>query len=112
MQGDLRTPALFPTHGNQCALITGAHAPCYMERDGLAPDWRACGRNPAINGTYEYGIAEARRRNEFLAIGRRSPLPNYCGDCGAALMGGATEHKPGCALKKFIDENFPKGAAG
>jgi hypothetical protein len=58
-------PIFQPTHGNQCALITHARAPCYMEMDGLRPDWKECGRNPAINGTYEYGIAEARRRMEL-----------------------------------------------
>lgn len=36
------TLELFPTGGNQCALILASHAPCAMEVNGQAPDWRAC----------------------------------------------------------------------
>ena len=33
--------------GNQCALITSAHSPCWMEiGESRAPDWTACPRNP------------------------------------------------------------------
>lgn len=31
---------------NQCALITTAHSPCLMEREG--PTWGACPRNPDL----------------------------------------------------------------
>lgn len=38
---------LVPTEGNQCALMTAAHAPCYLETERhLAPDWERCPRNP------------------------------------------------------------------
>jgi hypothetical protein len=36
---------LIPSHGNQCALITRAHAPCAMEMDGKAPDLDHCDWN-------------------------------------------------------------------
>jgi hypothetical protein len=48
----LDTPALVPSRGNQCALITEAHAPCAMEICGEIPEWRECLRNPAKNGSY------------------------------------------------------------
>lgn len=33
--------------GNQCALITSAHSPCWMEvAEQSAPEWAACPRNP------------------------------------------------------------------
>ena len=31
---------------------------------------------------------------------------NYCFDCGARLMGGATEHKPACAIRQLIDRTL------
>ena len=33
-------------------------------------------------------------------------FPNYCGDCGAALVGGLTEHKPDCWIRQMIAETF------
>ena len=37
----------FPTMGNQCALITSSHSPCWMEvAENAAPDWAECPRNP------------------------------------------------------------------
>jgi hypothetical protein len=33
-------------------------------------------------------------------------LPTYCYSCGAYLMGGATEHKPGCEVQALIDESL------
>ena len=33
---------LSETHGNQCALITTRHAPCYLETDQQSPDLDAC----------------------------------------------------------------------
>ena len=37
----------FPTMGNQCALITSSHSPCWMEvGENAAPDWAQCPRNP------------------------------------------------------------------
>jgi hypothetical protein len=35
-------PFFLPTHGNQCALITSSHAPCYMEVEGQKPEWKLC----------------------------------------------------------------------
>jgi len=37
-----------PTGGNQCSLVTVAHAPCYLEAAGQPVDWRACERIPAL----------------------------------------------------------------
>jgi hypothetical protein len=34
--------ALIDQHGNQCALITGAYAPCRMELAGASPDLEKC----------------------------------------------------------------------
>jgi hypothetical protein len=31
-------------------------------------------------------------------------MPAYCFDCGVFLMGGATQHKPGCSILKLIQE--------
>lgn len=61
-------PAVLPTGGNQCGLITHAHSPCRMETEGNAPEWDACPRNPAINGTYEHGSLEANRRRELMGL--------------------------------------------
>lgn len=36
---------LFPTGGNQCALVTNAHAPCRMEMEGQEPNWERCPLN-------------------------------------------------------------------
>lgn len=30
-------------------------------------------------------------------------MPNYCGDCGAHLLGGMTKHRPGCEIQALID---------
>jgi hypothetical protein len=38
-------------------------------------------------------------------------LPSHCFACGVHLMGGATVHKPGCAIRKLIEENIPRPAA-
>lgn len=35
---------LFPSYGNQCALVTTTHSPCSMEVAGLIPDWKTCER--------------------------------------------------------------------
>ena len=40
--GDTPPIVLFPTQGNQCALIVSRHAPCRMEASGDLPDWGAC----------------------------------------------------------------------
>ena len=38
---------LLNSGGNQCALITSAHSPCWMEvGESRAPDWATCPRNP------------------------------------------------------------------
>jgi len=52
-------PCLVDQHGNQCALITSAYAPCAMEVAGEPSNWERCPRNPANNGTY---IDPLRRR--------------------------------------------------
>lgn len=31
-------------------------------------------------------------------------LPTHCYSCGAYLMGGATQHKEGCAVRKLIED--------
>jgi hypothetical protein len=49
-------PVLIATRGNSCALITTAHAPCYMQVDGAEPEWKNCDRNPVVNRTYESRI--------------------------------------------------------
>jgi hypothetical protein len=42
----------FPTMGNQCALITSAISPCWMEvAENAAPDWAQCPRNPEFLAT-------------------------------------------------------------
>ena len=33
---------MFPTEGNQCAMVAGRHAPCRMEQNGEIPDWKEC----------------------------------------------------------------------
>lgn len=43
--------------GNQCALITSTFSPCAMEIAGDRPYWRACGRNPEVNGSYQGQLA-------------------------------------------------------
>lgn len=35
---------LIKSHGNQCALVTDAHAPCLMEINGDPIEWRECPR--------------------------------------------------------------------
>ena len=47
-----RAPVLIPSSGNQCALITSAHSPCWMEvAENAAPDWAQCPRNPEFLAT-------------------------------------------------------------
>ena len=44
--------ALNHSGGNQCALITSAHSPCWMEvAENAAPDWAQCPRNPEFLAT-------------------------------------------------------------
>jgi len=33
---------LVDQHGNQCALVTTAYAPCALETQGLPVEWSAC----------------------------------------------------------------------
>lgn len=42
--------------------------------------------------------------NDALAAAATRALPSHCWDCGTFLMGGATKHKPGCAVQRLIDE--------
>jgi len=35
-------------------------------------------------------------------------IPSHCFDCGCYLMGGMTQHKPGCSIGKII-EDFASG---
>jgi hypothetical protein len=53
---------MIPTGGNQCALITSAYSPCWMEgAEKRAPDWAACPRNPEFVTEVIRGVpAEAR----------------------------------------------------
>lgn len=44
-----------------------------------------------------------------MSSGSWSWLPTHCGSCGVVLMGGATEHKPGCEILKLIDEALHEG---
>jgi hypothetical protein len=38
--------------GNQCALITSAHSPCWMQlEEGAMPNWTSCPRNPEFVAT-------------------------------------------------------------
>jgi hypothetical protein len=42
-----RETILLPSGGNQCAIITSAHSPCWMEvSEKRPPDWAECPRNP------------------------------------------------------------------
>lgn len=41
---------LIPQHGNQCALITNALAPCVMEMQDQPPRWSKCSRVPDAVG--------------------------------------------------------------
>jgi hypothetical protein len=55
------------------------------------------------------GINEGRRVldvDEAMAPQRAfgKSLPRYCYSCGAYLMGGATEHKPDCEIRRMIEE--------
>lgn len=48
-----------PMPGNQCALITSAHSPCWMEAiEGTPPDWEHCPRNPDLLAGYDSVTAE------------------------------------------------------
>jgi len=33
--------------------------------------------------------------------------PTHCFDCGVYLMGGATQHKPECSIRKMVEELMP-----
>lgn len=33
---------LIDSRGNQCALVLDAYSPCYMEIEGVMPDWKEC----------------------------------------------------------------------
>lgn len=44
-QLSLASLILIPTHGNQCAIVFTAHAPCSQEIEGKPVDWRVC---PAV----------------------------------------------------------------
>jgi len=45
-EGQRGTPhppfVLFPTEGNECAVVTNRHTPCYLEIEGQPVDWRNC----------------------------------------------------------------------
>jgi hypothetical protein len=55
------SPHGMPTHGNQCALITHAHAPCKMEIRGQEPDEHSC--KLLIDATLQ-AIADATERDQ------------------------------------------------
>ncbi len=48
---------MLDSKGNQCALVTGSHSPCAMERGGEQPCWENCPSN----------IPENREKLENLA---------------------------------------------
>lgn len=65
----------FTSHGaesNQCALITSAHSPCWMEvGEATAPDWTNCPRNPefvALNifETFHTDVVSAKQADVRL----------------------------------------------
>ena len=45
MSGQGGLQRLFPSGGNQCALVMNAHAPCQMEIEGQLPNWERCPKN-------------------------------------------------------------------
>ena len=56
---------LIESGGNQCALITEAHAPCRMETAGLDPDLEACELNGSARAI---AFAEFQRRGMFTIV--------------------------------------------
>jgi hypothetical protein len=45
--GGHERPVLFPSHGNQCAMITSSFSPCWMTTgEERPPRWEHCPRNP------------------------------------------------------------------
>lgn len=55
-----RVAVFLENSGNQCALITTAHAPCQMEMQRLQPNWRGCEFNTStIEDTVEGFVKDA-----------------------------------------------------
>lgn len=62
-QHDMRM--LPPTFGNQCALITSARSPCWMEvAEEREPTWALCPRNPEFVTVTFRSEAELARFNQ------------------------------------------------
>jgi len=40
----------------------------------------------------------------FVELREPLALPTHCYDCGVILMGGATEHREGCEIRRLIEE--------
>lgn len=54
--------ALHATGGNQCALITSSHSPCWMDvGEHRSPDWSDCPRNPEWL-TARFGTPDHQKR--------------------------------------------------
>lgn len=47
--------------------------------------------------------------HDFHENMREATMPNFCFDCGAYLMGGATLHKRGCSVRELIDKVLDLG---
>ena len=57
------SPNFILSGGNQCALITSAHSPCWMEvAEQGAPDWAQCPRNPEFLTEVIRGLPAAEQR--------------------------------------------------
>lgn len=54
-QPDFAPFNLIATHGDQCALITGAHSPCQLENTGQPVEWSVC---PFVIGRLMVGNEE------------------------------------------------------
>jgi len=82
---------LISTHGNQCALILEAHAPCQMEIAGETPDEKTCRLVLRIFGSADVQTSEALLgpANNLTRLSERCPS---CGsdEVETKTMGGAT----------------------
>jgi len=52
------------------------------------------------------------RCHDFHENMREATMPNWCFDCGAYLMGGATVHKQGCSVQELIDQTLSDTDSG
>jgi hypothetical protein len=62
-------PVLMASRGNECALITSAHSPCWMEvSESRAPAWAECPRNPEFVATQISRAGEGPDRKEMKRL--------------------------------------------